>query len=191
MSPLEIGAVAMTLVCVWLTVKQNIWCWPTGIVGVTLYGFVFYDAKLYADMGLQAIYFVLSVWGWYEWLHGGKGGSELGVSYARARVQTIAYVVGGAFAIALGSFLRRKTDAALPFIDSALTSYSLVAQWLMTEKYIENWIVWVSVDIVYVGMFYYKHLYLTSLLYLVFMGMSTMGYLQWKRSVVREVAANG
>src|SRR5690242_5989463 len=98
-------------------------------------------------MGLQFIYIALGIYGWYEWLHGGEGRTERKVSNAPLHVQLVAYGIGAAAWLVLAVILRRTTNAALPFVDSALTSYSLVAQWMLTRKYIENWIVWIIVDV--------------------------------------------
>ena len=181
----EAAAVVLTLLSVIFQIYESIWGWPLTIAGVALYAILFQHERLYADMGLQGIYIAIAVYGWYEWLHGGESHGERKVSNAALRVQAPAYAIGAVFAVALGFFLRRTTNAALPFLDSTLTSYSLVAQWMLTKKYLENWLVWIAVDIVYVGMFIFKNLYMTAGLYVVFMFLCARGYLEWKRS--REV----
>lgn len=188
---IEAAAVALTLLSVVFQIFENIWGWPTTIAGVALYAFVFYHERLYADMGLQAIYITLGFYGWYEWLHGGEARSKRKVSNAPLKVQVIAYVIGGACSLVLAVVLRRTTNAALPFVDSTLTSYSLIAQWMLTKKYLENWIVWITVDIAYVGMFIFKKLYMTAGLYVVFMFLCVRGYIEWKRSREVVVAASG
>ena len=181
MNRLEAAAVAFGIVSVFLSVRQNIWSWPTAIVNVVLYFLLFRSAKLYADMGLQVVYLVLSVYGWYGWLHGGEHRTPLRVTRvtARAAVVLLAVVMTGTGL--LGALLARTTDAALPWLDSVTTNTSLVAQWLMTRKILENWTVWMAVDVVYVGMFMYKTLYLTAALYAVFFALAAVGHVQWKR----------
>ncbi len=181
----EAVAVVLTLASVIFQIYENIWGWPTTIAGVALYAVVFHHERLYADMGLQGIYIALGIYGWYEWLHGGEARSELTVSNAPLNVQVISYIIGAVLSLVLALILRRTTNAALPFVDSTLTSYSLVAQWMMTKKYIENWIIWIAVDVVYVAMFIYKRLYMTAGLYVVFMVLCVRGYMEWKRS--REI----
>ena len=183
MTIFELIAVAVTLLAVWLTARQVIWCWPTALVSVTMYAVVFYQARLYADMGLQGIYFLLSVYGWWAWLHGGEGRSELEVTLVSWRFRMVLFVAGVAFALLLGTLLHRFTDASLPFMDSALTSFSLVAQWLMTRKHLESWIVWIAVDVFYVGMFLMKSLHLTAGLYAVFLLLAALGLAEWRRSM--------
>ncbi len=183
MTLFELIAVLVTLAAVWLTARQVIWCWPTALVSVTMYAVVFYQAKLYADMGLQAVYFALSVYGWWAWLHGGEDRSELKVSLVSWRARAVLVLLGAVFALGLGTLLHRATDASLPFMDSALTSFSLVAQWLMTRKHLESWIVWIAVDVFYVGMFVMKELYLTAGLYAVFLLLAAVGLAEWRRSM--------
>jgi len=179
----EILAVVFGIASVYLSTRENIWSWPTALVNVGLYFVVFLEAKLYADMGLQVVYFALSLYGWYEWLYGGENRTELHVSRTSRPLGVRLAVIGVACAAVLGTVLARFTDAALPYVDSATTSTSLVAQWMMTRKILENWAVWVAVDIVYIGMFLFKRLYLTAGLYAVFLVLAVMGYVQWKQSL--------
>src|SRR6476620_9647633 len=184
---LELLAAVVGAISVWLSVRQNIWSWPTAIVNVVLYALVFYDAKLYADMGLQVIYAILSVYGWYEWLYGGAGRTELHVTRTTARLRWLLGVIALAGSVLLGTLLHHETDAALPYMDAALSSTSLVAQWMMTRKLLENWLVWIAVDVLYVGMFIFKDLYLTAALYAVFLALAVRGYVDWRRSMRSDV----
>ena len=182
MKTIEIVAAVFGVVSVFLSVRQNIWSWPTAIVNVGLYILVFFQAKLYADTGLQVVYVVLNAYGWYHWLYGGKNRTELPVSRTSARLGALLVGIGLAGTALIGTLLARTTDASLPYLDSMTTSTSLVAQWMMTRKLLENWLVWVAVDVVYIGMYIYKSLYVTAVLYFVFLVLSAMGYVQWKRS---------
>jgi nicotinamide mononucleotide transporter len=182
MNWLEPVAVATGIVSVYLSVKQKIWSWPTALVNVALYFVVFREQKLYADMGLQVIYFALSLYGWYEWLYGGENRTELKVSRATPGMAVTLAAIAVVGVAVLGTLFARFTDAALPYVDSATATTSLVAQWMMTRKVLENWVVWIAVDVVYVGMFIYKHLYLTSGLYAGFLVLAVMGHVQWRRS---------
>jgi nicotinamide mononucleotide transporter len=183
LNALEYVAALFGVVSVYLSVKQNIWSWPTAIVNVGLYAFVFHGSRLYADMGLQVIYVIISIYGWYQWLYGGQNRTELTVSRTSARLAVILAMIGFSFALFLGTVLHRTTNAALPYLDSLTTSTSLVAQWMMTKKLLENWIVWVAVDVVYIGMFISRSLYVTAALYFVFLVLSVMGYRQWRASL--------
>ena len=189
MSWLETVAVAFGIISVYLSVRQNIWSWPTAIVNVLLYFLVFRDAKLYADMGLQLVYFALSVYGWYEWLYGGKNRTQLKVSRLATRTGVILVAIVIVGVASLGTLLAKSTDAALPYLDSLTTSTSLAAQWMMTRKILENWAVWMAVDVVYVGMFIFKGLNATAGLYAVFFVLAAIGHTQWKRSCRTESPA--
>jgi nicotinamide mononucleotide transporter len=179
----EVVGVLFGVVSVWLTVRQNVWCWPTGLVNVGLFIVVFAQAKLYADMGLQVVYVALSLYGWHEWLHGGEGHGQLRVSHTPRPALFALATAATAFALGLGLALRRHTDAALPFWDSATTSFSLVAQWMQTRKWVETWVVWIAVDSVYVVMYVYKRLHLTAGLYAVFLVLAVLGLRAWKDSL--------
>ena len=185
----EVLAVITGIISVYLSTRENIWSWPTALVNVALYFVVFYETKLYADMGLQVVYFALSLYGWYEWLYGGENRTELRVSRTSQALGVRLAIIGIACAAVLGTLLARFTDAALPYIDSATTSTSLVAQWMMTRKILENWAVWAAVDVVYIAMFVFKRLYLTAGLYTVFLVLAVMGYVQWKRSLAERSLA--
>lgn len=188
MDPIEVIAALFGVASVYLSARQNVWNWPLGIINVTLYIFVFYEAKLYADMGLQAVYIVLAAYGWWHWLHGGVNRGVLRVSRVPLReiaLLAVAFVAGSA---ALSTLLARTTDASLPVADSALTAASLVAQYMMTRKYVESWLVWIVADTAYVAMFIYKSLWPTAALYLLFAILAAIGWRQWRASL-REQSA--
>ena len=183
MSPIEVVAVLFGVVSVFLSVRQNIWSWPTAIVNVGLYIIVFYHAKLYADTGLQVVYVVVNAYGWYHWLYGGKNRTELGVTRTNIRLGALLVGLICLGTVLIGTLLARNTDAALPYVDAFTTSTSLVAQWMMTRKLLENWLIWVGVDVIYIGMYIYKSLRLTAALYFVFLVLSAVGYRQWRRTL--------
>lgn len=183
MISIEVIAVLVTLAAVYLTTRQVIWCWPLGMVSVALYAWVFYDTKLYADMGLQALYFALAIYGWWAWSRGGDDQSELEVASTPGTTKLILFTIGAVGGVVLGQTLSRLTDASLPFIDSLLTSFSIVGQWMQTRKLLEAWLVWLAVDVFYVGMFLYKGLYPTAGLYAIFLYLAIIGFIRWKRSM--------
>jgi nicotinamide mononucleotide transporter len=181
-STIEWVAALAGAISVYLSARENIWSWPTAIVNVGLYILVFQRSHLYSDMGLQVVYLVLSIYGWYEWLHGGADRGRLEVTNASPRVWTVCAVAGGAGWLVLYAITRRLPHVAIPSIDSGLTAISLVAQWMMTKKILENWILWIVADIVYVPMYIYKHLYVTSGLYFVFLILAVVGLVEWQKS---------
>lgn len=190
MSLVELIGVIAGIGGVWLAAKQHVWTWPVSMVSVGAYVFVFYEARLYADMGLNAFYLITSLYGWYEWLYGGKGHTERSVSRIRPREFWVLVALAVAFTVGLGYFLDNYTDAHLSYIDSGATAVSLMAYWMMAKKRLENWLVWLAVDVVYIGVFTYKELYLTSFLYFIFLILATMGYLDWKKELKSQPAAD-
>jgi nicotinamide mononucleotide transporter len=182
-SPLEIAAIAFTLVNVWLAIKENMWTWPTGIVSVILYGIVFYQSRLYANAGLQVIYFVLSIHGWYEWLHGGENKTELCVRRATLR-QWIGCAIAGVVLTALLMWLLQVISGSAPFTDALTTAFSIVGQWMLNEKLLENWIIWLAVDIIYVPLFALSGRLPSAFLYAFFCVLCLKGLVDWRRSLV-------
>jgi nicotinamide mononucleotide transporter len=180
---LELVSTAFGIVSVYLSARQNIWSWPTAILNVTLSVPVYYAARLYSDMGLQVVYAVLSVYGWYEWLHGGVNRTELAVSRTPRRLVPTLVAVGVVAAAIVGTIAHRYTDASAPYLDAALTAASLVAQWMMTRKLLENWLVWIAVDIVYVPLLLYKGIPEYAFLYTIFLGLAVAGWVEWRRSL--------
>jgi len=192
LTPLEGTAVIFGLVSVWLSTQENIWSWPTAIINVGLYTLLFFREKLYADAGLQVIYLALSIYGWYEWKFGGENRTELHVSRLTPRLAVTLGAIGVVGSAALGTFLHRTTDAALPYLDATLSVFSLVAQWMMTRKILENWAIWIALDVVYVWMFVFlKHLNFTAFQYGVFLVLAVLGLRDWKRSFDARHAAAG
>ena len=188
-TPLEIAAVLFILANVILAIYENIWTWPTGIVGVLLYLVVNWRAHLYANAILQIIYFVLSIHGWYEWLHGGKNKTELHVSRATLRIW-LATIVGGALLTApIWYLLMRTGNSSSPVMDASTTAYSIVGQVLLNTKVAENWIVWFIVDVVYVVIYVQQALYLTAVLYAVFVVLCVWGYIDCLRSARARASA--
>ena len=191
MSPLEIVAVLVTVAAVWLTARQIIWCWPLALVSVSLYAVVFFQARLYADMGLQGIYFVLSLYGWWSWLYGGEDRDTLPVTVATWRRRLALAALGAATGLLLGFILQRFTTASVPFLDSSLSSFSIIGQWLQARKILDAWVLWIVLDVVYVGLFVYKGLLLTAGLYAVFLYLAGLGFVSWRRSMGSSGAVSG
>ena len=185
MSWIEWVAVAITLLAVYLTTREIVWCWPIGMISVVLYAWVFFRAKLYADMGLQALYFALAAYGWWAWRHGGRQHDELTVSRTPMRQRVALFLIGAVVGLTLGRVLSLLTDASLPFMDSMLTSFSIVGQWMQARKLLEAWLVWLAVDVFYVGMFLYKGLYPTAALYAIFLYLAALGFVRWRSSMQR------
>ena len=187
-TPLEILGFLTGAICVYLNTRQNVFGWFFGIINGVLYSVVFWQARLYADMGLQMYYFVTSIYGWWLWLYGGKSHDGVQVSHTPARLYAIFAAIFIIGTLSWGFLLGRFTNASLTYADSALTIASLIAQWMMARKYLENWVIWIVADTFYVGMYFYKDLHLTAILYAVFTALAIMGYIQWKRDISHQIS---
>ena len=179
MSVIEIVAALMGVISVWLTIRQHILCWPTGLVMVGLYIWIFFDAKLYSDAALQVVYVVLCSYGWYHWARGGP--RESGVLVTRlASAPLVGWGVGGLLAsLALGYVMSTRTDASFPYLDAITTVLSLIAQFLMTRKKLESWVFWICVDVLAIGIYAAKGLHVTALLYGLFLVLAVLGLRAW------------
>jgi nicotinamide mononucleotide transporter len=185
-TPAEIVGTVFGLISVYLTVRRNIWCWPTGIICTVAYTYLFYDIKLYADMLLQVFFTITSVLGWYWWLHGGQDQEELPLTFLTARQKvTLAIFLPIAIGV-VGAAFARYTDAHLPFWDATASGTSVAAQILMMRKKIENWVLWVFVNILSIGIYIYKHVYLTAGLYIVFLILAVLGFLEWRKAWIKQ-----
>ena len=158
-------------------------------MNVSLSAFIFFHSGLYSDMGLQVVYLVLSIYGWYQWLHGGAQRTELHVSRATPRIWMVCAAIGVAAWLVIGRVTSALPGVSLPYLDAGLTALSLIAQWMMTRKILENWILWIVADVVYVPMYLYKDLVPTAALYTVFLVLAVMGFVQWRRSLRERAAA--
>jgi nicotinamide mononucleotide transporter len=161
---------------VWLTVKENIWNWPIGLLNSAFFLVLFLGAHLFADSGLQVIYLVLGVLGWYWWLRGGTGQSTLPISRTTART---ALLLAGILIV--GTLVM---TVVLQRIDDVLTTVlSLIAQYMLTRKLLENWLVWLTADAIYIGLYAAKGLPLTAILYAMFFAMCVAGLRGWRASM--------
>ena len=175
------------VLCVYLVTKENIWNWPLGVITSAAYIIVFGRAGLYSDTGLQAVYLILSLYGWWHWLRGGPtSDSPLPVSHVGKREMQLLTSAGLAMWMLFWSITRAIPGARAPLLDSLLVATSLVAQYMMTRKYIENWMLWILADVVYVGLYYSRGLKLSAMLYAVYLALAILGYIQWKRSIMRN-----
>lgn len=175
----EFLAVAFSLVCTVLTVRRSIWCWPVGLIGIGLYAYVYFEQKLYADMGLQAVYTVQFVYGWVVW---GKNKTQQSALTVRRLprwawmflVPTV--VLTG---VAWGALFQKFTDAALPYPDALAAALSLCANALLALRYRENWLFWLVADALLIGIFAYKGLWFSTGLFAVYLGMAVWGWRDW------------
>ncbi|MBX3738464.1 MAG: nicotinamide riboside transporter PnuC [Candidatus Didemnitutus sp.] len=191
MSVWEILGTVLGVIGVWLMIRENIWGWPVGLVQVAVYGWVFFDAKLYSDVILQACFFAIQAYGWAHWLRSKHTAAHSDLPVTRLGAGALAgWCASGALAtVAWGAFMHRTTDAALPYWDAFILVFSLIAQWLQARKVLENWTAWVVINTVAVGVYWAKDLRLTAGLYVIFWAMAVWGWRAWWRSLAQEVRA--
>lgn len=190
---LEIVAVIFGLLSVWYAKKANILVYPTGIVSVLIYVFICYNAQLYADMGINAFYFVMSVYGWVMWsiktgnqkvrpiTHNSKKDNFISIGF---------FIVSLVIIMLLLKFFKSEDvqywATAIPYIDAFTTAIFIVGMWLMALKKVENWIYWIVGDLISIPMYFYKGLVFTSFQFFVFLVIAVMGYIAWKNKVKQE-----
>lgn len=182
-TPIEIVATTTGLLCVWLTAKENIWAWPIGLINVGCFFFMFWEAKLYADTMLQVFFFILSVYGWIIWLTKREGTKVRPTSKLTPRLMLILGLLLVAVTLLWGYVLQTYTDASIPYADALIATLSLIAQYLLSSKVLENWLFWIVVDVMSIAMYAYKDLYALAFLYAIFLIIATAGYISWKREL--------
>lgn len=178
---LEALGVITGIFCVYLAAKNNTWSWPMGLISVAIYIVVFWEAKLYADMGLQFYFMITNFYGWYFWSRKSASVSKVKVGRTTKKEIQFSVVAIVVFTILLGFLLKHGTDASFPFIDSFCTACSLVAQIFLARKVLENWLIWIFVDLIYVGVYVVKGLELTAVMYALFIYIALIGYLDWRK----------
>ena len=179
---LEIVAFVLALAMVVMNMRVNPVAWPLAILSSLLYFALFWNSRLYGDASLQIFFAVVALWGWWQWLRGIQAdGHALKVRSLPARDRWWLLAALAAAWPATGLFLKTFTDTDVPWWDAFPTAASVIGQWLLGRKYIENWLAWVVVNIVSVGLFAYKGLWLTTLLYSLFIAMSLIGWRAWQR----------
>jgi nicotinamide mononucleotide transporter len=181
---LEWFGVITGALCVYLAAKENILNWPVSILSVLTYIYIFYEAKLYGDTILQFYFLSTAIYGWYYWSYGQNKSlkSERPVTKLTKNEWLVATIVLLSASITFGYLLDDFTDSDVPYIDGFCTATSFIAQFLMTRKKLENWLIWILVDAVYIPLYIHKDLMATALLYFVFLFIALKGYLDWKKN---------
>jgi len=171
---------------VWLQVRENVWNWPVQLISSALYVVVFYQARLFADTSLNVLYVALYLLGWYWWLRGGENHGELHINRTSRQLALALAVAGLAATAVLTVFLTSVRDAA-PFLDALTTVASLIALFMIGRKLLESWWVWIAVNLAYIGLYVYKGLVLTAVLYAIFAVLSVVGLLNWRQLLAEAV----
>ncbi len=191
MNPLEPVAVALGLINITLLVRRSIWNFPFGIAMVALYAVIFFRARLYAEAGLQVFFAVVQIYGWSLWVRAGGAAEKVDVRWlgweARFRWLIAIAILAGA----LGTALDRFTDAAAPYSDAAIAAASIAAQFLLSFRRIENWVLWIAIDFGAIALYFTRDLHLTAALYCVFLVLSVLGLREWAKATVPAAHRDG
>ena len=180
----EIGGTVFGLVYVWLSIRQNLLTWPAGIISSLLYCWVFFDAKFYAQTGLQVYYVLISIYGWWSWHAISAKGSEidhLRVSKTTISLWVILIVINFILALIIYCITSRYTDDSIPLTDAFIASMSIIATWMLARKKIEQWLIWIFIDLTSAGLYLYRGLYPTVMLFMVYAVMAGIGYVEWRK----------
>jgi len=185
-SAIEWIAVITGILSVWFSLKENILVYPVGIISVLIYVYLAFNYKLYADMGVNAYYFLMSVYGWYHWTDTNGDRDQIPVSLNTTKDHLITLLLLlSSFAI-LASVLSFATDSDVPFWDAATTSFAIVGMWLMAQKKLESWIAWIITDLLSIPLYFHKGLVLTSFQFFLFTTLAIGGYFAWRASYRKE-----
>jgi len=194
---IEIVAASLGVISVWYAKKANILVYPTGIVSVLLYVFICFKAQLYADMGINAYYFVFSVYGWIMWSRKNEDEEELPVTYSSRKTWLISIGVFIVSIFIIWGLLRifKANDMVywstfVPYTDTFTTAVAILGMWLMAVKKVENWLFWMAADVVSVPLYLYKGLVFTSLQYFIFLVLAVMGYFEWRKLAKENIEAH-
>ena len=181
-----LGAI-LGILYIFFSIRQNILTWPTGLLTSVLYVIVFFRARLYADMGLQVYYVVISLYGWYFWLSGKKPDQkkQVPVRITGKKLRLI-LIIASIFLYAIILYiLLNFTDSDVPYMDSLTTALSIVATWMLAKKYIGHWLIWIFVDAVSAALYVYKGLWPTVILFIVYTVLAVLGYMEWKKDLLK------
>jgi nicotinamide mononucleotide transporter len=184
---LELIAVLLALAMIVCNIVELHWGWPLAAISSVLYFFLFWSQQLYGGAILQVLFMVLALWGWAVWLRGVKG-APLSVTHLPRHQRMTLALSGSVLWLAIGSMLLNFTDTDVPWWDAFPTALSLIGQYLLAHKRLENWAIWIVVNFVATGLFAWKGLWLTALLYLVFIGLSILGWRTWAKHLKQETA---
>ncbi len=186
MSPLEIAGFVLGFLNIILLIRRSVWNFPAAMAMVTCVGIVLAEARLYSEAGLQVFFFVVNAWGWWLWTRAlkGKTGADHDVPVGwMSWPARLAWLGGTAIgSVALGLTMARYTNAALPMADSAVTGMSIAAQLLLSFRRIENWALWVVIDVVSIVLYVIRDLHLLAVLYAAFLVLSIIGLREWTRA---------
>jgi nicotinamide mononucleotide transporter len=189
---IELTGALLGLLYIFFSIRQHILTWPTGLLTSLLYTYVFFKSGFYADMGLQVYYVAISIYGWYYWLQGGKqntadSGNQVPVKRTSGKVLIISLIATVLIYVLILIILLNFTDSTVPYMDSLTTALSITATWMLAKKYVGHWLIWIFVDLFSAGLYIYKELWPTVVLFLIYTVMAVYGYFEWKKDLTVQL----
>lgn len=193
MNYLELAGTLVGLAYLWLEYKASIYLWIASIIMPAIYIFVYYQAGLYADFGINIYYLLASFYGWFAWRLRKPAAEtkkpqqdDIGITHLPLRYLLPLLVLFSLLFAGIGIVLIRWTDSTVPWLDSFTTALSIIALWMLARKYVEQWLAWIAVDAVCCGLYFYKNLYFTAILYGFYTVIAIFGFLKWKRLITQQ-----
>ncbi|MBQ6604022.1 MAG: nicotinamide mononucleotide transporter [Tidjanibacter sp.] len=183
---LELTGTLVGLIYLWLEYRASVWLWAANIVMPLIYIFVYYDSGFYADMGINVYYLVASLYGWIMWRRGRDNGKELPISHTPRREIALMGSIFAVLMLGIWLILINFTDSTVPLGDTFTTALSVVALYMLAKKYVEQWLVWIVVDVVCAALYIYKGLYPTAILYLLYSVVAWLGYRRWLKMMKND-----
>ena len=183
MSSAELVAFALGIANIVLLIRRNVWNYPFGIAMVAIYFFIFEEAKLYSDALLQLFFLAVQLYGWWHWTRARSETGEIRVELLQPATRLLLAGSSLAAIAAWGALMATTTDASYPYVDASAAILSVYAQVLLARRYLENWVIWILVDVISVGLYAAKGLWLTLVLYVIFLALATLGLLRWRQAL--------
>ncbi len=182
---IELSGLVSGLIYLYFSINEKIWLWPLAIATSVFYIFIYFNSKIYADMGLQFYYVAISIYGWYQWSkkETNKANNKLVISKTPLNLWLLITLATMVLFAIMSLILIKYTDSPVPYIDAFTTSASIVATWMLARKLIEQWLWWIVIDAVSIGLYIYRELYLTVILFIVYTLLAILGYIKWKKQL--------
>lgn len=183
---IEVCGTVTGLIYLWFSIRQSILTWPAGLITSLLYIWIFFCAKFYAGMGLQFYYVVISFYGWWCWLKGDSGNSgekALHVSRTGMKLWVWLFIINLLLFGIISYVLANFTDSPIPYWDAFTTALSIIATWMLARKKFEHWLLWMLIDTISIGLYIYRELYPTTILFIAYTIMAVVGYFEWRKDL--------
>ena len=183
---IEVCGTLTGLIYLWFSVRQSILTWPAGLLTSLLYIWIFFSAKFYAGMGLQFYYVVISIYGWWSWLNAtpdNSGEKVLHVSRTEMNLWMWLFIINLLLFVLIAYILVNFTDSPIPYWDAFTTALSIIATWMLARKKFEHWLLWMLIDTISIGLYIYRELYPTAILFIAYTIMAVVGYFEWRKDL--------